>query len=593
MPNPTPISSTNRVNHAVAASGQPPTAGANHNAAPASGDGFSRARPAHSSSTSGLPSAGRVSTSPQTTRFGVNLFGTWVKRSLATPEAQAEYQSLSPAQKSDLRVAARNMLKSPTRKKSQVGNAAWLWTKDVIASHEKDSSAAAALVKDIVRFTENEKNPNLRRQMSICLIQAGIASKKLKEEILPSAPPYQTIFKGNSSSRPIEITIFGDDEIIHSSKYRQTFEAAGAKVRTKRGGLEIDFQPSSPSGTKFRINVLDSFHTSYRDVHAFRAMRQNTAPIQGYNFHSQYGTALDPSIQETRGNKELEKLYIMAACKSKVFADRVQKLFPKTQFIWTHNSELVSDTPKMLIALLGGLANRESWEGIRGRIQSSDIYRKKSYVFPDDIRKLSYVDSDHDGIADHVDQLLSPTLKKLPSEETLSPRIQDAHPRTLEGIKAHHAVQLAKGLLGYIGFTATIEDKFEGHGWTTCDVNGPLATFSPGAKPDTFKVSINSAYSHVSEQALAIALSQEIFNFVGQQNHVGMRWLSDRQKQVAAFAAGVQLMNAWDRKDLFSAYASQYPLPQNLGHHAITQILRKYDGVSGPAVKKLDKLFDS
>ena len=71
-----------------------------------------------------------------------------------------------------------------------------------------------------------------------------------------------------------------------------------------------------------------------------------------------------------------------------------------------------------------------------------------------------------------------------------------------------------------------------------------------------------------------------------------MRWLSERQKQVAAFAAGIQLMNAWDRQDLFSEYSAQYPLPKRLSHREITQILRKYDGVSGPAVKKLDKLLD-
>ena len=94
----------------------------------------------------------------------------------------------------------------------------------------------------------------------------------------------------------------------------------------------------------------------------------------------------------------------------------------------------------------------------------------------------------------------------------------------------------------------------------------------------------------MSEQALAIALAPEIFSFVGRQDHVGMRWLSDRQKKVAAFAAGVQLMNAWERRDLYSAYAAKYRLPKALTHRQVTRILRKYDGVSGPAVKALDKL---
>src|SRR5262249_1057803 len=150
-------------------------------------------------------------------------------------------------------------------------------------------------------------------------------------------------------------------------------------------------------------HIKDEWQDDWDNFHMLRDMDKTSPEIEMYDFHSQYGSAFDESIRDAAKNPDAQKLYILAACKAKVFTSRLSALYPKTHFVTTEDGEYFSDTPRMLARTLQALANHESYDQLHRELSADDL---KNYHLPNDKQQLEYVDLDGDGIADDHDTLL-------------------------------------------------------------------------------------------------------------------------------------------------------------------------------------------
>jgi hypothetical protein len=456
----------------------------------------------------------------------------------------------------------------------------------------------------LIAATAAEKDPILRRSMEIALdrmkgsVPAAVAkgASPLIDEALPPVPPYDGIFGKDGSKTDIHVTIHAGAETFQTAGYAGVFRKLGATVDHRSPTdwtIHYTVQPDDASRKPihYSIHMVDQWKDSWDHFNVFRDMDKSSPEIEVYDFHSQYGDALDESLADAPKNKDARKLWILAACKSKVFTSRAQALYPKTHFITTEDGEYFVDTPRMIAQTLKSLANRDNYRQLDRKLAAEDL---KNYHFPSDRQQWEYLDTDGDGISDANDTSATCGLKKTAAKDTFDPKEPNADRLALGGEKVLHAVTVANGVMGYnLKVGPRFEDKFVADGWGPADKNGPIATFTKAddahGKP-IWNVKVNAAYSHLSDLALGVALTREMTLF-GATN--AGKHEATLDEKISAFETGVDLMGAWDPDGtLYDRYQARFgftkPVPWELANNALDH----EDGATAETVKKIREFIE-
>lgn len=455
----------------------------------------------------------------------------------------------------------------------------------------------AAILDAIANSAATEKDSSLRRQMSLDLARLGAKSPAAKSaiaETLPATPPYAAIFGTDGKKDVVHVNIHSGDESFTLAGYAGVFKNLGATIDKKSKydwTIHYTVTPDDPTGrlkpVTYEIHMKDEYAGDFANLDAFRDMDKGNPEIEMYDYHSQYGSALDESLADAAKNPDAQKLYLLTACKSKVFASRAQGLYPKTHFITTQDGEYFTDTPKMLARTLQGLANRETYNQLKRGLVASDL---TNYHLPNEKQQWDYLDLDGDGIADGRDTLLACGGLKTKHLNSYDPATPAGSPLELNGEKVLHAITAANGMVGY---NAEIgpkwEDKFLSDGWAAADPTGPLATFTP-AGGGKYAVRINSAYSHLSDLSLATALTHDFTLFASTDGGKKTATLDDK---IRAFETGLDILGAWDDQGaIFAAYQKKYDLGgKPLDYWKASAAIDHEDGATAETIAKIKKML--
>lgn len=517
-------------------------------------------------------------------------------------------RSLSPAERTRL---AREMLgvlvdpalaKAATCEEKRVRYNALATLVQLVKNAPK--AERASLFDCLLEAARVERDPALRRQMEIDLDRlagsASPASRKeaaaLVEEVLPPSPPYESIFGADGKRTDVNMVIHAGAETFRAP-YAGAFRRAGAKI-TKHTPTDwtIDYTvtPDDPTGklapVTFHIRLVDHWKDDFANLDVFRNMDKADPQIEMFDFHSQYGNALDESMEDAKTNAGAKKLFILAACKSKVFASRAAAKYPKTQFVTTRDGEYFSDTPPMVVKMLTNIANRATWAQLNRELVANDL---TNYHLPNDRAQREYVDSDADGIADEYDEALTCGLKKVAAKNTFAPAVAAGDRLTLQGEKVLHAVTVANGLIGYNPAVVRWEDTFVSDGWGPADPAGPLVTFTPAKNAkgrNITKVRVNAAYSHLSDLALATALTREATLYASSN---GRPETATIEAKIRAFETATDLISAWDPDGvIWDAFQAEYNLGKDLTFSFATNALDHDDGANAETIAKVKRFLD-
>lgn len=472
-----------------------------------------------------------------------------------------------------------------------------------LAKNASNSADRQYFIDCLLEAANAEKDPLAKRQMTLNLdkltgkMSADQKEKTaaLVEEFLPSSPHYDSMFGEDGNKDVVNVVVHAGDETFEYSKYDQVFERAGATVKKNAdGSLDITYKvtPDDPTGrykpVTYKIKVIDEFQGSFSNLDIFNKMDKDDPAIEVYNFHSQYGSGLSKSIREGAENPDSRKLFLLGSCKSKVNAGRLSAKYPKMGSIFTRNSEYFTDTPKALKTILTELVNRPNYQQLGRAIDADYRVEDDNYFYPNDRRRLAYIDTDFDGIPDLHDTGANCGLTD-PSDTNalkLTPKDPAADSTKLNGEKLIYALSAANGVLGYTNLVSGLEDKYVADGWSPADPNGPIFSFKkvtedgPFGRREVFKMKTNAAYSHLHDTALAGAALREIV--AHDRTKGGTRELS-QDDAILAYMMGVKLFDAWSNQSgssAYSGYQDKFSLGKNLSLYDIASKLDEHSGVT-------------
>lgn len=480
----------------------------------------------------------------------------------------------------------------------------------------KNASGAdrAYFVDCLLQAANAEKDPVAKRQMVLNLDKltgsmSGAqksAAAALVEEYLPSSPDYSGIFGENGDKDVVNVVVHAGDETFEYSKYDRVFENAGATVKKNTdGSLDITYKvtPDDPTGNykpvTYKIKVIDEFRGSFSNLDIFDKMDSNDPAIEVYNFHSQYGSGLSKSIREGAENPDSKKLFLLGSCKSKVNAGRLTAKYPKMNSIFTRDSEYFTDTPKALKTILTELVNRPNYRQIGRAIDNDYRIEDDNYFYPNDRRRLAYMDSDFDGIPDLSDTGANCALTGTPQSMDFAAKDPGVDASKLNGEKLLYAIAAANGVLGYSDLVKGLEDKYVADGFAPADPDGPMFTFTkatedgPFGRREIYRMKTNAAYSHLADTALAGAALREIV--AHDRTKGGTRELS-KDDEILSYMMGVKLFDAWSNQSgstAYSGYQEKFSLGKKLSLWDISGTIDHDNGVTRETITKIKEKLGS
>ncbi|HVO30435.1 MAG TPA: hypothetical protein VMV18_06855 [bacterium] len=456
----------------------------------------------------------------------------------------------------------------------------------------------------LMEAANNEKDPNLRRQAALNLDSLtgsmNAAQKKavdgLTSAYMPKDPPYDTIFGKDGKKTDINYVIHGGDDTFSDGDWENVAKQNGATVKKIGPGrsLEITYKvkPDDPTGklkpVTFHIKVMDEASGGFQDLRVFNDMNNADIPMESYSYHSQYGRALRESMENAPKSSGLDKVFLLGSCKGKVFRARAARLYPNAQFISTIDSEYFYDMSRSQFTFMKSFANRESWDQIRRRMNStSGLLHEDNYIFPDDRRQLSYLDTDGDGIPDRYDPIFNYGLKDAPKvANDFTPREPVAGPCALSGDRVSFAVNVADGMLGYSTAISGIEGKWVPDGWGDYDKNGPAFTFTKGKNAngdDVWFVKGNPAYSHLDDNGIVAAALHDMTMQYRTSQHSGPATTDDK---LDALAQAAQEFEAWDGYGDWDNFQKKYGVDgHDFSFWDLTSKIDHEDGVTPDTLK--------
>ncbi len=426
------------------------------------------------------------------------------------------------------------------------------------------------IVDALLEMANTTDDPMLHRQIALNLWRRGLHEddkrvEELVEEYLPKAPDYSLIFPEGKTE--INAVLHSGGDGFKHSKFESVFERAGAEVeKLANGDLKVTYKvkPDDPALPEITWNitirdagwppngVLDDFNDD--DVN-----------VSMYGNHSQLGTSIDRPLSRTDANAESTDLHWMDACKSKVFASRLTRAFPKAHIIYSKDSEYFHDMPMAFQRGLVALTNQYDYSQTERYIGSGSLYRGYNYLYPSDGEKLAYMDQDNDGLADSEDRVFK-----------VDPKV--------DGELGSRAVHIANTYMGYSGaYGKSSEDDYRPDGVFDGPEGGPYTQITQrrdayGDKKFFVKVSDETLGMDKSERTASIGA--EMATHWGVQK----RW-SEEKNQAGAFLLGAAVYDVWSGSG-YSDYNDTYLPDVDVAKWDLSKHLDDHDFVTS------DKLND-
>ena len=468
-----------------------------------------------------------------------------------------------------------------------------------LAKNARSDADRKYFIDCLIQAADAEQDPSAKRQMVLNLdkLRDSLdADQKAKvdgriAEYLPTSPHYETIFGADGQKDVVNVVVHAGDETFKYSNYKGVFMGAGAQIQENEdGSLDITYKvtPDDPTGrykpVTYKIKVIDEYRGSYSNLDIFNKLDANDPAIEVYNFHSQYGSGLSKSIRNGVDAPDSKKLFLLGSCKSKVNAGRLMAKYPKLHAVFTRDSEYFTDTPRALEQTLASLVNRPTFRQLSREIEDGYRMEHDNYFFPDDRRRLAFMDTDLDGIADAYDTGVQCELAPAAQSHDFAAAEPGTPHGKLSGEKLLYAISAANGVLGYTASVKNLENKYRPDGWSPADPTGPMFTFTTG-DDGIVKMKTNAAWSHLHDTALAGAALREIVMHDRSAN--GTREVTQDDK-ILAYMMGVKLFDAWNGQGgtlAYDGYQEKFSLGKRLSLWDISSKIDHNAGVTRSTIE--------
>jgi len=219
---------------------------------------------------------------------------------------------------------------------------------------------------------------------------------------------------------------------------------------------------------------------------------------------------------------------ILSDCSSgPTYENKLYQLYPNAQTIVTKQTTHEPDSPRIFNEMYQGMLNLETHRKLNKRLEKFDWKEErvsKSYTFPDDSEKLSWRDSDRDGLSDSDD----PVYNFIDRDKTVT--FDDFEFRQTSEDPKQSLFELTNYLkyrfgpnsfLKYftdISFPQESEDGFNIKGWYRSLIGKDLLKINEkstesGVDIPSFEIKFNVGYSHTSLRPLKMATIYELVDY--------------------------------------------------------------------------------
>ncbi len=420
------------------------------------------------------------------------------------------------------------------------------------------------IVDTLLEMANTIDDPMVHRQIALNLWRRGLADddervRELVEQYLPPEPDYGSIFADGKTE--VNVTLHTGDDGFKHSKFKEVFERNGATVvEESNGNLTVTYKvkpddPALPEIT-WNITIRDA---GWPPSGVMDQFTDDDVEVSMFGDHSQLGTSIDRALSRADDSATSTDLHWMDACKSKVFASRLTQAYPKAHIIYTKDSEYFHDMPLALQRGMVSLTNHYDYSEMERYIGRGSLYRGYNYLYPDDEKKLAFMDQDNDGVADSED------------------RVFDVNP-SLDGELGSRAVHIANTYMGYSGaYGKSSEDDYR-----------PDGVFDgPEGGPYTQIVERRDAYGDkkffvkFSDEVLSMDKSQRTASIAAEMAaHWGVqkRW-SEEKNEAGAFLVGAAVYDVWSGSG-YSEYNDTYLEDVEIGRWDLSKHLDDHDFVT-------------
>jgi len=380
---------------------------------------------------------------------------------------------------------------------------------------------------------QDETNPTLKESMLFNLdrlkgsLPSALRTKtdSLVNASAPTKPPYDKWFENGNNTVKIDWSCgagegFLEDNVAHlkSKGFEQVGGSSHAPILEKtveKNGVE----------TKFQIN--------------FRTIRNNMFEKVGdpdthmivYSGHSNWGRNVRDSLENAPNASGDGQVIMTNLCVGKGEMQQMNDKFGDAHNITTYNSGYFrpgndAEWHYAIDSMIEGIAERNGYQEIADDVRDNNRWTSthrwnegidNNYIFPTDTKiRKEVLDADHDGQADVFDRLVNFNTFDVETDTAREfEAIRPAHPsNNMVGTNIHFAAMSTNRISVY----SEVFEQFNGDaevlpGGYFDPAEGDSSMFKFQREGDRVNMSMNSNYSHMSEEAVRMASAFEYGQF--------------------------------------------------------------------------------
>ena len=406
-----------------------------------------------------------------------------------------------------------------------------------LAKAAPDKPTREAALSAYVKALAGEPNPQLRGSMLNNLeysklpvsSAAAVTLNKVRNEVLPTRPPYDEWFKGPGKAK-LEVCHYVMDEF-----WKQ--EIASWKKRgltiTRESGNTVELRGTikDPMGQNAELPI--HIVMKQQDENVLRDIDDKSVNMILYSGHSQLGGIVDASLAVAPDKMNGTKLIQLFNCRGKQTGAELQSKYPGAHVTQTWSSAYGPDDEQALTGTLKAIASRGDYGDARKNMVGSKMIQPKSnYMFPDDPRNLGARDGDIDGLHDvsavGPDRFFDPgKLAARGGANVFTPSVFNNDPQNLSGAKLDHAVAYANTAFFYFAeenraapLTLPKTDHLLPGGWFNGPVDQKVRITESKKNGETwYSVSVNSVYASRSREVIATTVLMETQKYLAKKEH--------------------------------------------------------------------------
>ncbi|MFZ5469871.1 MAG: hypothetical protein ACOZIN_10590 [Myxococcota bacterium] len=360
--------------------------------------------------------------------------------------------------------------------------------------------------------------------------EAGVKAKQIREELLPSRPPYEEWFKNGKDVLEVRHYVMDDFWRAELSAHKGR---GFTIVRQSPDEVVLEMQLVDPTGANPPVRARVTMAKTHEDV--FRDMNDPQVHMVVYSGHAQLGGVAEASLAAAPKEMKGTKLVQMFSCRGKQTAGEILERFPRAHLTATASSSYADDDKDVLKTTFETIARRGDYAYLYRSLSSGDMIQPRSnYVLPHDVRMLASRDTDNDGLKDltplGADRFFDPASAfERGGKVDLKARANGKAPQEISGEKLDHALSYANTAFFYFAeenraapLSVAKSDKFLTAGWFRSESDEPVR-IEPVKKDGKtyYQVAVNSRYADQSREALTAMVLYELQRHLSGEDHGG------------------------------------------------------------------------